>query len=87
MVIGQGLVIVINCVKESEVMSKVIILFIDGVNNAGYLFLDMVVDIVKEFVIKVYIIGVGFEGEVLMLVSKDCFGCYCYDVVCVEIDE
>ena len=85
--IGQGLATAVNRVKESEAVSKVIILLTDGVNNAGYLSPDMAADIAHEFDIKVYTIGVGSEGEALTPVSKDRFGRYRYDIARVEIDE
>ncbi|MEL6660298.1 MAG: VWA domain-containing protein, partial [Bacteroidota bacterium] len=85
--IGQGLATAVNRVKESEAVSKVIILLTDGVNNAGYLSPDMAADIAREFGIKVYTIGVGSEGEALTPVSKDRFGRYRYDIARVEIDE
>ncbi|MEL7221631.1 MAG: VWA domain-containing protein [Bacteroidota bacterium] len=85
--IGQGLATAINRVKDSETVSKVIILLTDGVNNAGYLAPDMAAQIAKEFGIKVYTIGVGSQGEALTPVSKDRFGRYRYDIAQVEIDE
>jgi Ca-activated chloride channel family protein len=85
--IGQGLATAINRVKDSETLSKVIILLTDGVNNAGYLAPDMAAQIAKEFGIKVYTIGVGSQGEALTPVSKDRFGRYRYDIAQVEIDE
>lgn len=85
--IGQGLATAINRVKDSETVSKIIILLTDGVNNAGYLAPDMAAQIAKEFGIKVYTIGVGSQGEALTPVSKDRFGRYRYDIAQVEIDE
>lgn len=85
--IGQGLATAINRVKDSETISKIIILLTDGVNNAGYLPPDMAADIAQEFGIKVYTIGVGSEGEAVTPVSKDRFGRYRYDIARVEIDE
>lgn len=85
--IGQGLATSINRIKESEAVSKVIVLLTDGVNTAGYLSPDMAAQIAQEFGIKVYTIGVGSEGEALTPVSKDPFGRYRYGIATVEIDE
>jgi Ca-activated chloride channel homolog len=85
--IGQGLATAINRVKDSKVVSKIIILLTDGVNNAGYLPPDMAANIAREFGIKVYTIGVGSQGEALTPVSRDPFGRYRYDIAKVEIDE
>jgi len=85
--IGQGLATAINRVKDSEVVSKIIILLTDGVNNAGYLPPEMAANIAREFGIKVYTIGVGSQGEALTPVSRDPFGRYRYDIAKVEIDE
>ena len=85
--IGQGLATAVNRVKDSETVSKIIILLTDGVNNSGYLPPEMAADIAREFAIRVYTIGVGSEGEAVTPVSKDRFGRYRYDIARVEIDE
>lgn len=87
MVIGMGLVMVVNWFKDSDSKSKVVIFLIDGVNNIGYQFLMLVVKIVKEYNIKVYIIGVGSVGEIWVLVSRRSDGKYVLGLVRVEIDE
>lgn len=85
--IGQGLATAVNRLKDSEAVSKVIILLTDGVNNAGYMAPEMAADIALEFGIRVYTIAVGSQGEALTPVSKDRFGKYVYGIATVEIDE
>lgn len=85
--IGQGLATAVNRLKDSEAVSKVIILLTDGVNNAGYLPPEQAAQIAQEFGIRVYTIGVGSEGEALTPVSRGPTGRYRYDIARVEIDE
>jgi Ca-activated chloride channel family protein len=40
----------------------VIILFTDGVNNAGFIEPETAADIAKQYGIKVYTIGIGTNG-------------------------
>lgn len=68
-VIGMGIVNVVICLKDSKVKLKVIILLMDGSNNCGDIFLLMVVEIVKQFGIRIYIIGVGINGIVFYLMQ------------------
>lgn len=68
-VIGMGLVILVNRLKDSCVKSKVIILLIDGVNNIGFIDLCIVSELVVEFGIKIYIIGLGINGMVVFFIG------------------
>ena len=85
--IGMGLASGVNRLKESEAISKVIILLTDGVNNAGYIQPLTAAEIAQEFDIKVYTIGVGSTGEALTPVSRRSDGRYIFGLARVEIDE
>ncbi|MCK9254605.1 MAG: VWA domain-containing protein [Bacteroidales bacterium] len=60
--IGMGLANSVNRLKDSEAISKVIILLTDGVNNTGNISPLAAAEIAKEFGIRVYTIGVGKNG-------------------------
>jgi Ca-activated chloride channel family protein len=60
--IGDGLATAINRLRESQAVSKVIILLTDGVNNAGSLDPASAAEIAKLYGIRVYTIGVGTYG-------------------------
>ena len=60
--IGMGLATAVNRLKDSEAVSKVIILLTDGVNNSGMLPPLTAAEIAEKFGIRVYTIGVGTEG-------------------------
>lgn len=64
--IGVGLATAVNRLKESEAVSKVIILLTDGENNAGYQSPELAAELAKEFGIRVYTIGVGSGQQTLM---------------------
>ena len=61
--IGMGLANAVNRIKESEAISKVIILLTDGVNNSGSIAPLTAGEIAKEFGIRVYTIGIGTKGK------------------------
>ena len=52
----------VNRLKDSEAISKVIILLTDGVNNSGMVPPLTAAEIAEKFGIRVYTIGVGTEG-------------------------
>lgn len=60
--IGDGLATSVSRLKDSEAISKVIILLTDGVNNAGSLDPRSAAELAKMFGIRVYTIGVGTQG-------------------------
>jgi Ca-activated chloride channel family protein len=60
--IGDGLAIAINRLKESQAVSKVIILLTDGQNNAGSIAPLSAAEIAKLYGIRIYTIGVGTMG-------------------------
>ena len=60
--VGMGLATAINRLKDSEAISKIIILLTDGVNNSGMIPPLTAAEIAQKFGIRVYTIGVGTEG-------------------------
>ncbi|MFH0841846.1 MAG: VWA domain-containing protein [Bacteroidota bacterium] len=83
--IGNGLATAINRIKDSEAVSKVIILLTDGVNNRGEIAPSTAADIAKTYGIRVYTIGVGTRGTAPYPVQTP-FGIQ-YQNMPVEIDE
>jgi Ca-activated chloride channel family protein len=84
--IGMGLSTAVNRLKDSEAISKVVILLTDGVNNRGSIAPLTAAEIAREFGIRVYTIGVGTMGEAPYPV-KTPFGTIQYQYQKVEIDE
>ncbi len=60
--IGLGLANAVSRIKDSDAISKVIILLTDGVNNRGSIDPMTAAEIAKTFGIRVYTIGVGSRG-------------------------
>jgi Ca-activated chloride channel homolog len=83
--IGMGLATAINRIKDSEAISKVIILLTDGVNNRGAIAPATAAGIAKTYGIRVYTIGVGTQGVAPYPVQTP-FGIKYQDMP-VEIDE
>ena len=84
--IGMGLATAVNRLKESEAISKVIILLTDGVNNQGSVAPLTAAKIAQKFDIRVYTIGVGTQGFA-PYPFKTPFGTTVYQDVEVQIDE
>jgi len=83
--IGVGLATAINRIKDSDAISKVIILLTDGVNNMGSIDPMTAAGIAHTFGIRVYTIGVGSRGDADYPVQTP-FGTR-YQKMQVEIDE
>ncbi len=83
--IGDGLAIAINRLKESQAISKVIILLTDGVNNAGSIDPLSAAEIAKLYGVRIYTIGVGTHGYAPYPVQTP-FGLQ-YQNMEVQIDE
>ena len=83
--IGDGLATAISRLKDSEAMSKVIILLTDGLNNAGSVDPYTAGEMAKLFGIRVYTIGVGSYGTAPYPVQTP-FGTQIQQMK-VEIDE
>ena len=83
--IGMGLATAVNRLKESEAISKVIILLTD-INNQGSVAPLTAAKIAQKFGIRVYTIGVGTQGYA-PYPFKTPFGTTVYQDVEVQIDE
>lgn len=84
--IGVGLANAVKRLKDSEAISKVIILLTDGVNNQGAIDPITAAELAKAFGIRVYTVGVGTEG-IAKYPVKDMFGRTRMVSMEVEIDE
>ena len=84
--IGDGLATAVSRLKDSEAISKVVILLTDGMNNAGSVDPYTAAEIAKLYGIRVYTIGVGTYGTAPMPVPSP-FGGTVIQQVKVEIDE
>ena len=84
--IGDGLATAINRLKDSEAISKVIILLTDGMNNSGSVDPYTAAEMAKIFGIRVYTVGVGTYGTAPYPVQT-IFGGVQYQQIKVEIDE
>jgi Ca-activated chloride channel family protein len=85
--IGMGLATAVNRLKESEALSKVIILMTDGVNNSGFLDPKIASELAVEFDIRVYTIGIGTNGNALSPYGTLPNGRFQFRMAPVEIDE
>ena len=83
--IGDGLATAISRLKDSEAISKVVILLTDGMNNAGSVDPYTAAEMAKLFGIRVYTIGVGSYGTAPYPVQTP-FGTQIQQIK-VEIDE
>ena len=83
--IGDGLATAISRLKDSEAISKVVILLTDGMNNAGSVDPYTAAEIAKIYGIRVYTIGVGTYGTAPYPVQTP-FGTQIQQMK-VEIDE
>ena len=83
--IGDGLATAISRLKDSEAISKVVILLTDGLNNAGSVDPYTAAEIAKLYGIRVYTIGVGSYGTAPYPVQTP-FGIQIQQMK-VEIDE
>ncbi|MFH0755745.1 MAG: VWA domain-containing protein [Bacteroidota bacterium] len=84
--IGMGLATAVNRIKESNAISKVIILLTDGVNNRGDVGPLTAAEIAASYGIRVYTVGVGTQGNAPVPV-QDAFGRTVTRSMPVEIDE
>ena len=83
--IGDGLATAISRLKDSEAISKVVILLTDGLNNAGSVDPYTAGEMAKLFGVRVYTIGVGSYGTAPYPVQTP-FGTQIQQMK-VEIDE
>jgi Ca-activated chloride channel family protein len=61
--IGLGLATAVSRIKDSQAISKVIILLTDGVNNTGEIAPLTAAEIARVFGVRVYTVGVGTIGQ------------------------
>ncbi len=86
--IGNGLATSVNRLRESDAVSKVIILLTDGVNNRGQIAPVTAAQIAQSLGIKVYTVGVGTNNPSAPYPAVDAWGNYAGLVnMPVEIDE
>ncbi|MDR2041168.1 MAG: VWA domain-containing protein [Tannerella sp.] len=83
--IGLGLANAVSRIKDSQAISKVIILLTDGSNNRGEIAPVTAAEIARTFGIRVYTVGVGTKGEA-PYPFQTAFGIK-YQNVPVDIDE
>ncbi len=83
--IGNGLATAVSRLRESDAISKVIILLTDGENNRGEIAPATAAELAKTYGIRVYTIGVGTIGTAPYPVQT-AFGTQLMDVE-VNIDE
>ena len=84
--IGDGLASSVSRLKDSEAISKVVILLTDGDNNAGSIDPATAAEMAKLFGIRVYTIGVGTRGTAPYPVQTP-FGGIQYQQIQVTINE
>ena len=84
--IGDGLASSVSRLKDSEAISKVVILLTDGDNNAGSIDPATAAEMAKIFGIRVYTIGVGTRGTAPYPVQTP-FGGIQYQQIPVTINE
>ncbi|MEX2380288.1 MAG: VWA domain-containing protein [Vicingaceae bacterium] len=84
--IGMGLATSVNCLRESDAKSRVVILLTDGFNTQGSIPPLTAAEIAHEFGVRVYTIGVGTLGKA-PYPFKTSFGTTAYQNVEVKIDE
>lgn len=84
--IGMGLATSVKRLKDSEAISKVVILLTDGDNNSGSIAPGTAAEIAKEFGVRVYTIGVGTRGTAPVPFT-DPFGRTRYQDMEVKINE
>lgn len=84
--IGDGLASAVSRLKDSEAVSKVVILLTDGDNNAGSIDPLMAAEMAKLFGIRVYTIGAGTRGTAPYPVQTP-FGGIKYQQMAVNINE
>lgn len=68
--IGTAIATAVNRLRNSKASSKVILLVTDGVSNAGSISPPAAAQLAAEFGIKVYVIGIGSEGNVPVPVKR-----------------
>lgn len=84
--IGMGLASAVNRLRRSDAKSRVIILLTDGRNNRGQIDPLTAAQAARAFGVKVYVVGVGTEGEAPFPIEDPMFGKR-YAMMRVDLDE
>lgn len=84
--IGDGLASAVSRLKDSEAISKVVILLTDGDNNQGSVDPSTAAELAKLFDVRVYTIGVGTRGTAPYPIQTP-FGGIQYQQIEVNINE
>ncbi|MDR1455624.1 MAG: VWA domain-containing protein [Tannerella sp.] len=84
--IGLGLANAVSRIKDSQAISKVIILLTDGSNNRGEIAPVTAAEIARTFGIRVYTVGVGTTKGEAPYPFRTAFGIK-YQNIAVDIDE
>lgn len=84
--IGDGLASAVNRLKDSEAISKVVILLTDGDNNRGSIDPNTAAELAKLYGIRVYTIGAGKNGTAPYPVQTP-FGTIQYQQIPIVINE
>lgn len=85
--IGLAISNAINRLRDSDAESRIIILLSDGANNSGDVDPVTASNFAKKYNIKVYTIGMGKDGRVMMPVQNSFFGGTQMVPVDMQIDE
>ncbi len=84
--IGTALAMAVNRLKDTEAVSKVVILLTDGQNNRGEVDPVTAADVAQTIGVRVYAIGVGTYGEAPVVIDHPFAGKQ-RRMMPVEIDE
>jgi len=84
--IGMGLASGVSRLRRSDAKSRVVILLTDGRNNRGQIDPLTAAQAARAFGIKVYVVGVGTEGEAPFPIEDPMFGKR-YALMRVDLDE
>jgi Ca-activated chloride channel family protein len=68
--IGDGLATACARIRDSETVSKVIVLLSDGESNAGIITPQQAIEVAKALGVRVYTIGIGTTGTAPFRISK-----------------
>ncbi|OQX29598.1 MAG: hypothetical protein B0D92_02885 [Spirochaeta sp. LUC14_002_19_P3] len=85
--IGMGLAAAVLHLSDSTAEEKVILLLTDGDDNAGEVRLETAMNLASEQGIRVYIIGVGEQGEAAVSISDPETGLLTSGTVLTRFDE
>lgn len=84
--IGMGLATAVNHLKDSSSVSKAVILMTDGENNIGQIMPLQAAAIAKALGVRVYVIGMGKDGEVASPVARKSDGSYSFGMRDMVLD-